>query len=560
MPKRVIEIEEETSRNKRSVDIDAKIVGGYEGYVPEERETEIDEIDEPLSEQEMLNFHKSYVVGRKPCKIRIRNNRGYDWQKLSSGTLLETLSGEQLLQVEQKVDGGFGSGKKRLKMTLKEFIERLSGGDNELYLTTQYIEDDLEQESEEDESDFSVASKCSRADAEGTEIEANPDDTDNEGDNSETFITAIENISGEGDGGDGGDDDASSDTDDIDGIKDDYDALFSTEEPIAQLSTGPLHVEEANQRVRELYQAPLTSVIHSLPPPVPEFLPYLLPQQINLWVGRISPSVENHVTMEKYNPSDPRLGFGSHLPSGGTSSGLHHDHADNLYIPIEGHKCFTLFSPADAIKMYTKGDVCSVLKTGIINYQRNENAPLWRELREDGAIVAEVAAHRLKMEADSLSPTEKEQLQAIVDKDEEEPKVTENVDPPHFSHIPVAAVHVNEMKDLKLQNDVKQEIERRWPLFSKANRITVNLRPGEMLWLPAGWFHEVTSFGSNKNNFHVAANYWFIPPNGPSIDTPYPLKDKYWPLDYERTKASLHYYRSNHLHDVPAQGPASNFM
>jgi hypothetical protein len=36
---------------------------------------------------------------------------------------------------------------------------------------------------------------------------------------------------------------------------------------------------------------------------------------------------------------------------------------------------------------------------------------------------------------------------------------------------------------------------------------------GEMLYLPAGWFHEVTSFGGASSGGHFAFNYWMHPPD-----------------------------------------------
>lgn len=44
----------------------------------------------------------------------------------------------------------------------------------------------------------------------------------------------------------------------------------------------------------------------------------------------------------------------------------------------------------------------------------------------------------------------------------------------------------------------------------------IHLRPGQMLYLPASWYHEVTSYcdpkEKNGNNVHMALNYWFHPP------------------------------------------------
>jgi fructosamine-3-kinase len=44
---------------------------------------------------------------------------------------------------------------------------------------------------------------------------------------------------------------------------------------------------------------------------------------------------------------------------------------------------------------------------------------------------------------------------------------------------------------------------------------------GEILYLPAGWFHEVRS-GNARDTNHAALNYWFHPPAfGAPFDAPY---------------------------------------
>jgi hypothetical protein len=52
----------------------------------------------------------------------------------------------------------------------------------------------------------------------------------------------------------------------------------------------------------------------------------------------------------------------------GSSSGLHHDYHDNLYVLVHGSKHFRLFSPADAARMYVHGDVAVVHPNGRICY------------------------------------------------------------------------------------------------------------------------------------------------------------------------------------------------
>ena len=52
----------------------------------------------------------------------------------------------------------------------------------------------------------------------------------------------------------------------------------------------------------------------------------------------------------------------------GSSSGLHHDFHDNLYVLIHGRKSFRLFSPGDADKMHTLGPIELVHPNGRICY------------------------------------------------------------------------------------------------------------------------------------------------------------------------------------------------
>ena len=67
----------------------------------------------------------------------------------------------------------------------------------------------------------------------------------------------------------------------------------------------------------------------------------LVPQNYNIWMG--------------FSP----------VPS---SSGLHHDYHDNLYILLRGRKRVTLYSFEDASNLYTRGKIDFVHPNGRINY------------------------------------------------------------------------------------------------------------------------------------------------------------------------------------------------
>lgn len=532
MPKRVIEDCTET-QSKRAVNLDSKIANSYKGYIPDEQVSVIEEIDEPLSEIEVRDFFKRYVFGRRPCKIRFRDNWGFDWFSLRSKNILNKIRGDQLVQVEKKVDGGFGNDRNRIKILFKDFVDRLNSGGCEMYLTTQYLENDPDQGSEcggfheeqdiisENSVNLEVENKNPVAEISVVYEHSQLEDNTEYG---ETFSTAIENF------------DSDEESIILDS-HDDFEDLRDTSH-IVTLSTGPLFETEAKQRLQELYQPPLTPLAGEIPI-VPKFLSNLIPQQINLWIGSAFETTQDRFFIDHYDEKDPKLGFGMRVPGGGVSSGLHHDYADNIYISIEGRKRFTIFCPADTLKMYTVGEVESVLHTGIINYKRQDCAPLWRTLRDDGAIIAEVAAQRLELEADTLTEDDANQLHEIIKADSQKLNYSKFIDPTNFSTIPNAVLHLDKITDVVTSQKIKQQAKARWPLFEKAKRIYVDLQPGEMLWLPCGWFHEVTSFGDADNSSHVSLNYWIIPANGNTMEEPYNSKDRYWILDYERTKHSL---------------------
>ena len=59
----------------------------------------------------------------------------------------------------------------------------------------------------------------------------------------------------------------------------------------------------------------------------------------------------------------------------------------------------------------------------------------------------------------------------------------------------------------------------------------VTITAGEMLYIPAGWFHEVRSTGGGSEG-HLALNYWFHPPDGSTFEKPY--SSNFWPSDWEK--------------------------
>lgn len=380
------------------------------------------------------------------------------------------------------------------------------------------------------------------------------------------------------------------------------------------LPAQELPVDEDGEGVG-LFAPPMDSLAQALPWR-PHVVPFLVPQQLNMWMG---------------NARD------------GSSSGLHHDYHDNLYVLLRGRKRFTIFSPADAGAMEVNGRIRVVHPNGLITYQ---GAP---SLRADGVAADAAAEERRKLAEERLAVAEAqlEEAQraasggskrkprdasehkgasearvsaaraAVAAAEEEienaleaaltaqleqaiggaadevdmeydesasggsdaggstggmEPSAMPGVasaDPQSFSRIDSAELHGSELGST-------------YPAAAAAHRGEAALKAGEMLYLPAGWFHEVrfdplhppsparaparapavetralvgaaradlgvavsiappwaiqvTSFGETASGGHLAINYWFHPPDnlrpGPE-GFHHPYVDAYWQRDW----------------------------
>eukprot|EP00892_Ulva_mutabilis_P010350 jgi/Ulvmu1/7688/UM038_0120.1 len=301
-----------------------------------------------------------------------------------------------------------------------------------------------------------------------------------------------------------------------------------------------------------LLTPPLRRLVQHGLPLKPAVTGNLVPQAINLWMGR---SAE------------------------GTSSGLHHDFHDNLYVLLRGTKRFRLFPPNMADRMYTHGSVECIHNNGRIVYKGAG------DVMEDGADAADVLRWQLKQRADgaagvdaassgnddearveaaleaalaavggddcsdegsmpSADDSEGEQelftgswARASPDEDEQElaaggvslaveaercdGATADDAAPDSFSQVDMALP--------------EEELRRRFPRFPGAAAATeVTLHAGEMLLLPASWFHEVTSTSGAAEGPHAAVNYWFHPPDALEAHAGgeagrFPYSSDYWP-------------------------------
>lgn len=268
------------------------------------------------------------------------------------------------------------------------------------------------------------------------------------------------------------------------------------------------------------------------------------------------------------------------------NSGLHHDFHDNFYLLLAGRKEFRLYAPADAPCMAVSGDIDTIHPNGLISYSSNpiraDGLPLERvhgrkpqtinQHQEDGKDFDSADEEDVEEEMvfgkgfDYQRADEEEDEEDMVfgkgfdyqssdeegadaktavatvdtddyknSEDEDARSSTDDSLPNHFSWINPASAP-------------KEKIAETFPIFSRRRECVVQLQARQCLYLPASWFHCVTSCGaSNKDcckmesngkitnvdviipsSVHMAINYWYYPPDNLSnFEHPY-HNEEYW--------------------------------
>lgn len=522
-----------SSHSKRPLKSSKTFANEYDGSVIS-ADTIVSSVDH------LAGFYDKYVKTRTPVKIVLASNHPVDLDMFKIENIVDTLGypEDKKLQVERKSAFGFGSGKSRELMSFSQIVEKLKHGDDSYYLTTQYDEHDvLDPEDGKDVSDMleelngTNPSEDDKIEDDGSVEEETDDEeykveaADDEGlgeDNNTEIPQGFGDFS----------DTSSIASFDVNDLHDDFDSINDQNyvDEDLKLTSG-----EATERLKSLYQAPLTELFRSQSLPItPKPFETLIPQQINLWMGL------SHETAPKPALLQPTIeSLGKWVPTG-NSSGLHHDHADNLYVLAEGCKRFTLFCPKDAHKLFTVGDIDTVYANGLIDYKINKNARYWRKMRQDGSLVAEHAAWLLERKDYSIH--KKEELERMVEEEEEyDGEIDASLDPPSFSTVPPVLLHLDELSDPLEIASLTKFANEKFPGFLELQKTEVLLEAGDMLYLPCGWFHEVTSYTSEALQAHIAINWWFMPPDGKSEAAPY--KDNYWKEDFKKTKASIEFMK-----------------
>jgi hypothetical protein len=260
---------------------------------------------------------------------------------------------------------------------------------------------------------------------------------------------------------------------------------------------------------------------------------------------------------------------------GGSSSGLHHDYHDNFYLLLQGTKQFRLYSPDTAHSMSTYGTIELIHFNGVISYVGSETnpdgSPVERRmarngdgdgdddartgLGDDGSKAKGVRNEDHDEDDEAADESEEEVVLGKgfdYQSDEDEEDMVDMDGPDDFDEL-VDRSALNPNKDSDEEDspsdksrdgdadqerpnsfsridpadfDPKQHLD-----FQNCNEHVVELKAGQILYLPAGWFHNVTSFNSSgetkddatsQQNVHMALNYWYHPPDRlDSFTSPY---------------------------------------
>lgn len=226
---------------------DRGVIDEYKGYTGNVPGTKVEEWN-VNSLKNKVELFTNVVKPRKPIKIVGGLINGVSLDNFRSENIVKYLGYDDILQVERKHASGFGLGFGREDMYLEELLEKFKAGEMDYYLTTQYEREGGDEDEEEDEDE---------------------DEDEDEGEEEAAFGEKV----------DFSDDESI----DLNNLHDDYVDL-DEEEAEEDLSDNQYNVDT---RLRELLQPPLTNLYlkNKEFPLVPDLFPFLIPQQINLWLG-----------------------------------------------------------------------------------------------------------------------------------------------------------------------------------------------------------------------------------------------------------------------------------
>lgn len=279
-----------------------------------------------------------------------------------------------------------------------------------------------------------------------------------------------------------------------------------------------------------IYASPIQELVeHDILQLRPTLWGNLIPMTYNLWIG-------NSTTA--------------------SSSGLHHDYHDNLYCLVKGTKTFRLAPPHAVQKVTMQGTLHTLHSNGRIVYK--EQIDDGEGIRPDGALEGVDRLVELEVRKESIEKqisragddTTREALENDLNEVEEEILDYEMGKQNDASDDDEGCVlfggqgdgesgqgsadyassdgdDPRPTKKTKTEATVPANFCIQEPTNVDFN--TISIQEGDILYLPAGWFHEVQS----KGGVHMALNYWMHPVDvGPDVSFEKPYRSQFWARDW----------------------------
>ena len=303
------------------------------------------------------------------------------------------------------------------------------------------------------------------------------------------------------------------------------------------LTTQTLPVDEEGRPL--LYTTPITQLVetNNMDSLRPKLLGNLVPMTCNLWIGQA-------------NYSNP------------TSSGLHHDFHDNLYCLLVGTKTFRIAPPESINLLKMKGTLHTLHDNGrIVHKEQVDEAGM---IRPDGALVKVEQIMKLELKKEEIEQKiaaacetkHREEMEKELDAVEEQLLDIELDNIGDGADVLFGSGNKNEEDDSgsEVSNTGNEPDKKRARTNCDSVEIdadkvplnfvveendqvqfeTIQMSKGDLLYLPAGWFHEVISQGDGNDGLHIAFNYWMHPPdvdNETTFESPY--LSNFWQRDWE---------------------------
>jgi len=222
----------------------------------------------------------------------------------------------------------------------------------------------------------------------------------------------------------------------------------------------------------------------------------VIPYQYNCWFGI------NNTQKQLHTSSTP----------------LHHDYHDNLYLVVRGQKKIFLLPPTPSVYKKLNPTRSNLKESSHVNFNRENGLITYNHHMDDVTVLTDDDSDDEAVLDRAMQRVNKSQKlsQKVLPKKN---KRLNDSSPPHFTELSVAEYC------RRYCNYSNPDSDGQTLLINESDKLYVaNLRPGDLLYMPASWFHEVHSTfefsqkspSQTTSSTHLAFNSWFHPPSSSS--------------------------------------------